>query len=67
MTWRAPVQYASGPSVHVTLRLAPRDGAWSLCTLFYSYADAQKSRAMLTDSAAKDSAEAYTRPLFSST
>ena len=35
---------------------AGRDGAHSHCTLFYSYGDAQKAKAMLTDSAKKDGA-----------
>ena len=35
---------------------AGRDGEHSHCTLFYSYGDAQKAKAMLTDSAKKDGA-----------
>lgn len=35
---------------------AGRDGAHSHCTLFYAYGDAQKAKAMLTDSAKKDGA-----------
>jgi len=35
---------------------AGRDGERAHCTLFYSYGDAQKAKAMLTDSAKKDGA-----------